>query len=91
MKSLPEGLQAYKRTPEFTRNSVPAGLLRAHTTKPGTWARIVVLEGRLAYRILEPREESVVLTPRCEGVVEPQVPHEVEPLGEVRFYVQFYR
>jgi hypothetical protein len=50
-----------------------------------------VLEGSLRYRILEPALEEHVLTPGRPGIVEPGVPHEVEPLGNVRFYVEFLR
>ena len=55
------------------------------------WARIRVSEGRLRYRILEPALEEHVLTPETPGIVEPGVPHEVEPLGAVRFRVEFLR
>lgn len=91
MKSLPEDATPYQRTPEFTDQSVPAGLLRRHDTKAGVWGRICVLEGRLRYRILEPALEEHVLEPGRDGVVEPRVPHEVEPIGAVRFYVEFLR
>ena len=92
--SLPAGAQPYRRTPEFTEATVPPGLLKAHTTKEGTWGLIHVLEGRLAYRIIDPRRpgSQVVLTPElAPGVVEPTILHEVEPLGPVRFYVEFCR
>jgi tellurite resistance-related uncharacterized protein len=88
---LPEGLVAYDRTREFSEQSVPAGLRRSHTTRAGVWGRIVVLEGALRYRILEPEPEEHVLTPEHSGVVEPGTPHEVEPLGAVRFFVEFLR
>ena len=91
MKPLPPGLEAYKRTPEFSQDSLPAGLRRRHTTAAGVWARIVVLEGALRYRILAPRREELLLGPARHGVVEPEVPHEVEPEGAVRFYVEFLR
>jgi tellurite resistance-related uncharacterized protein len=91
MRELPDHIQAYKRSPTFTEISVPAGLLKAHSTKPGSWGKIVVLEGQLRYRILEPVLEEVVLSAEKHGVVEPTVPHEVEPLGAVSFYVEFYR
>jgi len=91
MKPLPKSLVPYKRTPDFTEETVPAGLLRRHTTKAGVWGRICVLEGELLYRILEPTFEHHVLEPGCDGVVEPNVPHEVEPEGPVRFYVEFLR
>jgi len=87
-------LTPYKRTAEFTEASVPAGLLRAHSTKDGVWGRIHVLEGRLAYRVADPRRppSEQILTPGAEpGLIEPTILHEVEPLGAVRFYVEFLR
>lgn len=91
MKTLPASVQPYKRTPEFTEDSIPNGLLHAHNTKPSVWGKIVVLEGRLQYTINEPESEVVVLDENVFGVVEPTVRHEVKPLGRVRFYVEFYR
>ena len=35
--NFPEGLTAYKRTPEFTEQNIPKGLLNNHATKIGTW------------------------------------------------------
>ena len=91
MKSLPENAVAYQSTKEFTQTTVPAGLLRRHNTKAGTWGRIHVLEGELLYRILEPAVEESILAPGHDGVVEPEVFHEVEPQGAVRFFVEFLR
>lgn len=92
MKTLPSHVKAYKRTPTFTRASVPAGLTRAHRTRAGTWGRIVVEQGRLTYRILEPVREEVCLSPDNPGVVEPEVPHEVQiDDPETAFHVEFYR
>ena len=91
MKSLPPDVTPYRRTPEFSEDTVPAALRSRHNTKAGVWGRICVVEGRLRYRILEPHPEEHVLTPDRSGVVEPEVPHEVEPLEAVRFYVEFLR
>jgi tellurite resistance-related uncharacterized protein len=91
MKPLPADASPYKRTPVFTAETVPEGLLHSHNTKEGVWAKIVVLEGQLRYRILEPVLEEMLLGPASPGVVEPTIKHEVEPLGPVRFYVEFYR
>jgi tellurite resistance-related uncharacterized protein len=91
---LPQNVRAYSRSPDFTEATVPAALRRAHDTKPGVWGLIHVLEGRLAYRITDPRRlaSETVLTPEGDlGVVEPTIRHEVEPLGPVRFYVEFHR
>ncbi|MPY69622.1 MAG: DUF1971 domain-containing protein [Alphaproteobacteria bacterium] len=87
--ALPDGLAAYKRTPVFDQDSLPAGLRREHRTKPGVWALIHVLEGRLLYRRLDSHDEQV-LTPDSLGVVGPARPHEVRPLGPVRFFVEFH-
>lgn len=93
MSRLPLDAAPYARTPEFTEATVPAGLLRAHSTKDGAWGLIHVLEGRLAYRITDPGRPAseTVLTSDGPGVVEPTILHEVEPLGRVRFYVEFHR
>lgn len=91
MKQLPADVVPYKHTPEFTEETIPAGLLSAHQTKESVWARIVVLEGQLQYTINEPEREVIILSRERHGVVEPTVLHEVKPLGKVRFYVEFHR
>ena len=91
MKELPEDAVRYGGTSVFSEGSIPANLRRAHRTKAGTWAKIVVLEGRLRYRILEPESEETELSPGRPGVVEPEALHEVEAPGPVRFRVDFYR
>ena len=91
MKALPPNVFPYKRTPEFTESTVPAGLLRSHDTKDGVWGKIVVLEGTLLYRILEPEVEEILLSSNRWGVVEPTVRHEVGPSAGARFYVEFHR
>nr|WP_236750234.1 DUF1971 domain-containing protein [Acidithiobacillus ferridurans] len=45
----PVPLKEYQRTPEFTDDDAPAGLLHEHRTKAGVWGRIVLLEGNLRY------------------------------------------
>ena len=91
---LPGGLISYKRTPEFSEGNVPAGLIRAHSTKDGVWGLIHVLEGKLLYRVLDERREAaeLLLEPGSPpGIVEPTILHEVEPVGPVRFQVEFLR
>ena len=91
MKSLPKNASPYKRTPEFNQDTVPKGLLKSHNTKAGTWAKIVILDGQLLYRILQPETEEIVLDKNRFGVVEPEILHEIEPIKMVRFYVEFYK
>jgi tellurite resistance-related uncharacterized protein len=91
--SAPPGARStiapYKRPPFFDETTLPAGLRREHRTKPGVWGVIRVLEGELRYRILEPPSE-VVLEPARPGIVLPNQPHCVEPIGAVRLQIEFY-
>ena len=88
--SLPPGVVAYRRTPVFDQDTVPAGLRREHRTRAGVWALITVLEGTLRFRTLDPVSQTL-LSPGTPGVVAPEQPHEVEPDGPARFFVEFYR
>ena len=91
MQSLPSGLTAYRQTPVFTAQTVPAALLRDHSTKAGTWGLIHVTEGTFFYRIKATGEEHCLTPEAPPGVVAPQELHSVEPDGPVRFYVEFWR
>ncbi|MGH7032997.1 MAG: DUF1971 domain-containing protein [Stellaceae bacterium] len=92
--ALPRDAEAYRRTDIFTEKTVPAPLLSQHRTKDGAWAMIHVLEGKLAYRVIDPRRARLdyLLTPKTlPAVIEPTILHEVEPCGAVRFFIEFYR
>jgi tellurite resistance-related uncharacterized protein len=91
MKQLPRNIQTDYRTPTFTQDTVPSGLLYRHITKEGYWAKINILYGNLIYRILAPEVEEVRLCPSHSGVVEPMVLYQIQMTGPVAFYVQFYR
>ena len=88
MAALPAHVRAYKRTATFTQDDIPAGLRADHQTKPGVWARIVVEDGKLEYQCTR---GTFVLRPGVLGIVEPALGHHVRPIGDVRFYVEFFR
>lgn len=87
--ALPPEVAPYRRTPDFTEQTLPAGLRRDHSTKPGVWALIHVLEGRLRY-CAPAWNHDVVLEPGEVGIIAPQVAHFVEPAGAVRMFVEFH-
>ncbi len=91
MRELPEDVEVYKKTPIFNQLTVPAGLLKTHTTKAGTWGRIRVNKGKLLYIIESSPQQEIELNVSKYGVVEPQVPHYIKPLGEVEFFVEFLK
>lgn len=89
---MPAGFVAYKKTPVFEADDIPAGLRKEHSTKPGVWGRIRVLAGRLEYTVYEPLARTEILEPGRDGTVVAEVLHHVTPVDAgVRFYVEFYR
>lgn len=85
---LPDSAREYKRTAVFTEATLPRALTTEHRTKAGTWGRIVVSEGRVEFHS---RGRARVLGPGDLGIVEPEVPHHITPLGSVRVHVEFWR
>jgi tellurite resistance-related uncharacterized protein len=85
---LPPSAREHKRTGTFTELTLPAALRSDHRTKPGTWARIVVEAGRAEYHA---RGRVRILEPGVVGVVEPEVPHRLVPLGPLQVHVEFLR
>jgi tellurite resistance-related uncharacterized protein len=91
---LPVGLQSYKRTPTFTEATIPAGLKSDHSTKDGVWGLIHVEDGKLRYVVTDPRRghsEAILTATQTAGIVEPTIVHHVEPVGSVRFHVEFLK
>ena len=82
---MPDDFKAYRKTAEFNGRTVPQSLRRDHSTKPGVWAKIQVIEGKLNYRIDAPGTQFE-LSPGVAGIVIP-----VEPAGLVRFIVELYQ
>jgi tellurite resistance-related uncharacterized protein len=89
MKKIPESVMAYKRTPVFTNETMPKGLLKDHATSGHVWGRIHMEEGEMEYTI--PGEGVYILKPGQEGVIEPQILHHVRPLGKVLFFIEFFK
>ncbi|MCS5708692.1 DUF1971 domain-containing protein [Candidatus Berkiella cookevillensis] len=89
MKILPNDLMFYKRTPTFTHESVPPGLLKNHSTKKNVWGLIKIMQGKLDYII--GTNETYLLEPGKDGVIEPEVIHHVSLTEPVEFFVEFYK
>lgn len=89
MPVIPPAKLHYRSTPVFETAGIPDALRRAHKTAAGVFARIVVAKGRLLYTI--GNEQTHILTPEHPGVIEPDSPHFVTPLDDVKFTVEFYK
>lgn len=68
---------------------MPAALRREHRTKPGVWGVVRVIEGELRLSFVDPAS-AVILSPDTPGLLLPDQPHFVEPVGKVRMQVEFY-
>jgi tellurite resistance-related uncharacterized protein len=79
----------YCSTPVFDETTLPAGLRGEHRTRAGVWGEIHVLAGSLGLTRLDPPSE-VTIVPGRPGLVLPEQPHWVTPLGPMRMRVDFY-
>ncbi len=87
---LPEHLAPYKKTPEFTEETIPKGLLSQHATKKGVWGRISVTAGKLNYCVEIPERRTIEIDKGQHSNIVPEMIHFVEPVGKVRFSIEFY-
>lgn len=86
---LPDGLVARERSPVFTESTLPPEQSREGSTPAGVWGRIVVIEGRLRYRVPSLERDSE-LHDGLPGIIVPEAAYSVEPLGSVRFFVEYF-
>jgi len=87
---LPTDAVAYRTTAEFDEATLPPALRRDHDTRPGVWARVEVLAGRLRL-VLPALGLDRVLTTGEHAIVPPELSHHVEPLGPMRMRLAFLR
>lgn len=79
----------YRTTPVFDAETLPAALRRTHSTKAGVWGIVRLLEGRLRLTY-EEDGRACILSPDAPGLILPEQPHRVKPLGAMRMQVEFY-
>ena len=84
---LPAGVTAGRRTPDFTKDTCPAGLLAAH--QAATWAQLEVTEGTVVFADEVTGTRSIG-SPGAPVVIAPDNPHHIEPTDDAVFAVQFF-
>ncbi|MEM9459869.1 MAG: DUF3565 domain-containing protein [Myxococcota bacterium] len=90
-RQLPEGWVVHRRTADFDEHRTPEGLRRSHRIRAGVWGRLVVTRGALRLCFEPPRGEVVLATPGDPVVIPTGLPHHVQLMGPVCFYVEFLR
>lgn len=86
---LPPNVQKYNETPIYTEGTVPKGLLRDHSTKPGVWGKLVVSEGHLLY--LRGDYPAQRVDAESPAIIRPEELHFIRTPEAVSFRVEFYR
>lgn len=90
MPELPPHVQAYRRSPVFTEETLPAAFRENHATKAGVWGRLHVVSGDLVFTDAE-ADRAFSVSAGQDVVIEPEVRHRVAPAGAVSFFVEFFR
>src|SRR5262245_18976171 len=89
---LPVGLVCTRRTPLFTKETVPEALLRAHSIKAGVSGLLRVTRGRVRYCLDTEQADRLVLAEDGTIVIEPDAPHLVELFDDhSAFFVEFHK
>ena len=88
---LPDDLHVLRTTDVWDERTMPAGLRRRHRVAAGTWGLLRVQQGEMRFRLLTDPAVDFIVRPGHPQPIPPEVEHEVEPRGEVRFFVEFLR
>lgn len=86
---LPDSLQLVRTSPQWDEHTMPAGLKRSHRIAVGTWGRIVVHEGHLRFAARTEPALNVIVGPGSTQAIPPDVEHDVQPLDQVCFSIDF--
>lgn len=86
---LPVGLRFVRSSQVWDEHTMPQALRRAHRIAGGTWGRIVVQLGRLRFVASTAPPLEIIVDSGTPQAVPPDMEHAVEPLGSVRFSIDF--
>lgn len=90
--TLPTNAVPYRELGPFDAASLPRGLLAEHRLKPGTWGRLRIVSGQVAF-VWDDRQppEGSTLRAGDQIVIPPQVPHHLVMSGAFALSLTFYR
>ena len=85
---MPDGLEVLRTTPVWDEHTLPVALRRDHRVPSGNWGRLNVERGEVRFRAKTAPPLDVVVGEGAVQAIPPEVEHSVEPLGEVRLFVE---
>ena len=87
----PENMIVVRSGPVWDERDMPSGLRHAHRIASGTWGRLNVEEGRLRFRAqTSPAIDTVLHAPTSQHIP-PELAHDIEPIGSVRFSIEWLK
>lgn len=88
---LPVGAICYWRSGLLDQHNLPAGLMREHRLKEGTWGVLNLRSGAIEFAWDDERGGKVELSAPARMVVPPAVPHHVDVRGPFTLEIEFHR
>lgn len=90
-RTLPDGLEQYAKTKQFTHETLPKSIAEEHNTKEGVWGHLRVLKGEVQYFLAG--QDSPLATIQAPGsfVILPTELHYVKLSQDAEFFVEFWR
>lgn len=85
----PECLGLVRTSKVWDEKTMPAGLRRRHRLAARTWGRLLVHEGEMRFQAATSPVIDRVLESGTAQAIPPEIEHEVEPIGAVRFSIEF--
>ncbi|WP_263322161.1 DUF1971 domain-containing protein [Endozoicomonas sp. Mp262] len=89
MTKLPSSVTPYKKTTIFTSDNIPKAFLKEHSTAPGTWGILHIIEGTLIFCDDETGQEYPLAKDK-KMVIAPTKRHHLKLSGYAEIYVEFY-
>ncbi len=90
-RSLPEGVKKYAESPLFVAGKVPESLQKSHSTKEGTYARLVVTAGEVQYFVVGQNDPLATIRVGDTFVILPAEEHFVQVTDDAEFFLEFCR
>jgi len=87
----PKQMKRYRKGPSWNATTIPAGLFKRHELAVGVWGELTIVSGRIRLRYFAPLERELELGVGTVGTLAPEIPHELELLGDVLLRLDFYR
>jgi tellurite resistance-related uncharacterized protein len=86
---LPVGMRSSGVTALWSEQDMPASLRRSHRLPKGRWGLLHLEQGTMHFWAATEPALDLVLSAPVDQPIPPTVAHEIEPLGDVRFRIEW--